>query len=239
MIRKLVIQGFRSFQSEVVEFDNPTFLVGCNGSGKSNLLDALAFLSEAMTTRLTEVFAWRGGGRVVCHGSSTLPNGEDHRTLGLEVVLGPLGHDIASASYAFQIAVIGRDRSSYRVEREQCVIDSLDGQRIWFERDEDRTFRSNVAGLQPQLTDEFLTLTLVGGNAPFGPVYRALEGIRAYSIAPDRMRDWQVPTSGSASVTTAETWPASCERFAIEVRATCNESASWFRPSYPRSSELR
>ena len=72
VIRKLTIQGFRSFRSEVVEFDNPTFLVGCNGSGKSNLVDALAFLSEAMTTRLTEVFSRRGGGRVVCHGSSTL-----------------------------------------------------------------------------------------------------------------------------------------------------------------------
>jgi predicted ATPase len=98
-----------------VEFDNPTFLVGCNGSGKSNLLDALAFLSEAMTTPLTELFSWRGGGRVVCHGSSTLPNEEDHRTLGLEVVLGALDNEIVGARYAFQIGVIGSDRSSYHV----------------------------------------------------------------------------------------------------------------------------
>jgi AAA15 family ATPase/GTPase len=46
VLRTLIIQGFRSFRSEVVEFDNPTFLVGGNGSGKSNLLDALDFLKR-------------------------------------------------------------------------------------------------------------------------------------------------------------------------------------------------
>ena len=54
IIRKLIVQGFRSFRSEVVVFDNPTVLVGQNGSGKSNLIDALAFLSEAMRIPLTE-----------------------------------------------------------------------------------------------------------------------------------------------------------------------------------------
>ena len=117
VIRKLIIQGFRSFRSEVVEFDNPTFLVGCNGSGKSNLLDALAFLSEAMTTPLTEVFSWRGGGRIICHGSSMLLNEEDHRTLGIEIVLGAINHEISAARYAFQIAVTGARRPTYVVQR--------------------------------------------------------------------------------------------------------------------------
>jgi AAA15 family ATPase/GTPase len=48
VIRRLIVQGFRSIRSEVVEFDNPTFLVGRNGSGKSNLVEEFAFLSEAM-----------------------------------------------------------------------------------------------------------------------------------------------------------------------------------------------
>jgi hypothetical protein len=39
VVRRLIIEGFRSIRSEVVDFDNPTFLVGRNGSGKSNLVD--------------------------------------------------------------------------------------------------------------------------------------------------------------------------------------------------------
>jgi AAA15 family ATPase/GTPase len=57
VVRKLIIQGFRSIRSETVDFENPTFFVGRNGSGKSNLLDALTFLSSAMTTSLPWVFA--------------------------------------------------------------------------------------------------------------------------------------------------------------------------------------
>jgi predicted ATP-dependent endonuclease of OLD family len=52
VIRQLIIQGFRSFRSETVDFENPTFLVGHNGSGKSNLLDALDFLNEATMRNL-------------------------------------------------------------------------------------------------------------------------------------------------------------------------------------------
>jgi predicted ATPase len=90
VIRKLIIQGFRSFRSEVVEFDNPTFLVGCNGSGKSNLLDALTFLSEAMTTSLPEVFCRRGGGQAVCYGAARLGRPGTFRTMGLGVDLGAI-----------------------------------------------------------------------------------------------------------------------------------------------------
>ncbi len=95
VIRRLFIEGFRSIRSEVVEFDNPTFLVGRNGSGKSNLADALCFLSEAMTTPLTEVFSWRGGGRLVCYGSSTTSEESEVRTLGLGVVLGAISGEFA------------------------------------------------------------------------------------------------------------------------------------------------
>src|SRR5438093_13555059 len=103
VIRRLILQGFRSFRSEVVDFDNPTFLVGRNGSGKSNLVDALAFISEAISNWLYEAFSRRGGGHVVCHGSSRLSHEGDHRTLGLGVVLGPIGDEIAAAPYAFEI----------------------------------------------------------------------------------------------------------------------------------------
>ena len=129
VIRKLIIQGFRSFRCEVVDFDNPTFLVGRNGSGKSNLIDAIAFLKQAMTSPLSDLISWRGGGRVVYHGSSTLPTNGEYRTFGLGVVLGAISDEIATARYAFQVAATGTRRPSYVVRREQCIVDRRDGRR--------------------------------------------------------------------------------------------------------------
>jgi predicted ATPase len=196
VIRRLIVHGFRSFRSEVVDFDNPTFLVGRNGSGKSNLVDALAFLSEAMVAPLPEVFSRRGGGQSVCHGAARLGRPLTTRTLGLGVDLGPIGEEVASAHYAFEIAPTRYDRSVYPVEREQCVVEGFDGRRTFFERIKNQTFRTSIGGLEPQLTEESLALPLVGGDARFAKVFESLAGIRAYSINPDKLREWQVPDSG-------------------------------------------
>src|SRR6185436_14275649 len=67
VIRSLTLNGFRSFESERVEFDNPTFLVGRNAAGKSNLVDALAFLQEAVRQPLDEVIRRRGGISSIVH----------------------------------------------------------------------------------------------------------------------------------------------------------------------------
>ncbi len=196
VIRKLIIQGFRSFRSEVVEFDNPTVLVGQNGSGKSNLIDALAFLSEAMTTRLSEVFSRRGGGAVVCHGASPPPQKGAQSTVAIGVAMGAINHEIAGARYAFQIGVMGDDQSEYCVQREQCVVEYRDGRQHRFDRFQDQPFRSNIDGLKPRLTAEWLALPVVGGDARFTPVLRVLENVRAYAIDPHRVRDWRAPDSG-------------------------------------------
>lgn len=54
-IRRLILKRFRSIPAEKLELDNPTFLVGRNGSGKSNLVDAFAFLAESMAAPLQAV----------------------------------------------------------------------------------------------------------------------------------------------------------------------------------------
>ena len=43
-LRELKLKRFRSFPAEIVSFDNPTFLVGQNGSGKSNVADAVRWV---------------------------------------------------------------------------------------------------------------------------------------------------------------------------------------------------
>ena len=194
VIRKLIIQGFRSFRSEVVELDNPTFLVGQNGSGKSNLVDALAFLSEAMMNPLTLVFGRRHGDHVVCHGSARPPSPGNYRIVGLGVILGAIADDITAARYSFEIAADGYSRPS--VEREQCLIDGPDGRQYWFERIKNEPFRTNVSGLEPRPAEEFLALPLVAGDARFTPVWQVLGRMHRYSIDPDKLRYWRYPDSG-------------------------------------------
>ncbi len=196
VIRKLIIQGFRSFRSEVVEFDNPTVLLGQNGSGKSNLIDALAFLSEAMRTPLPEVFARRGGGQRVCYGAARLGRPGTSLTLGIGADFGGIDDKVDTAHYAIEIAAMRYDRTSYRVEREQCVIHERNGRRNFFERIRNQPFRSSVGGLEPQFTDESLALPLMGADQRFAGVFEVLAGIQAYSINPAKLREWQVPDAG-------------------------------------------
>jgi predicted ATPase len=197
IVRTLLVRGFRSFRSVAVEFDNPTFLVGRNGSGKTNLVDALGFLGQAVTYSISDAISWRGGGGALCHGSARLSHSGASQALGLGVVLGELSDEILAARYAFEITFTGADRSSYYLTKEQCVIYGQDGRPIrWFERGLHQPFRSNIAGFEPRPMHEALALPLVGGDERFAPVFQSLAGVRAYSIDPVKLRQSQFPDSG-------------------------------------------
>ena len=61
MLLRLTLQRFRSLHGVTVEFDNPTFLIGQNGAGKSNIVDALSLLADAMVSPFSAVVDKRGG----------------------------------------------------------------------------------------------------------------------------------------------------------------------------------
>ncbi len=196
VIRRLIVQGFRSIRSEVVDFDNPTFLVGRNGSGKSNVVDALAFLGECMTRHLRWVFADWGRRRAMTYGSSRASLDGFAGRLGISAVLGPIDEMVSAARYSVSIVPSGDDLSPYRVEREQCFIERRGEQPSWFDRVESEPFRTNVEGIRPQLSDDALALPLLGGDSRFAPLFETLGGIRSYAIVPDRLRELQLPDSG-------------------------------------------
>ena len=100
MLRSLHLERFRSLPSATVEFDSPTFLVGENGSGKSNVADAFAFLAEAMASPLPAVFERRGGIEAVGYRSS--PRGRPS-SLEMRVVLENLDEATSRATYEFKL----------------------------------------------------------------------------------------------------------------------------------------
>src|SRR5947209_1438496 len=65
-LRRVQIRGYKSIAFCDVTLEPLTILVGRNGSGKSNFVDALAFLRDAMESGVAEAVKRRGGWRSVC-----------------------------------------------------------------------------------------------------------------------------------------------------------------------------
>lgn len=190
-IKRVVIKRFRSFPSAVLEMDNPVFVVGRNGSGKSNLADVFSFVAEAMTAPLQAVFDRKGGIAAVRNRSSVKsapPN------MALAFVLGQ-SQGIESGRFAFEVRAL--PNYGFRIVREQCVLRTAAGQRWWFDRTSD-SWSSNADGLTPALESTALALPLVGGDERFAPVFKMLGAMRVYSIEPAKLREMQDPDSGLA-----------------------------------------
>lgn len=191
VIRSLILQRFRSVPTESIEFDNPTFLVGANGSGKSNVVDAFSFLSDAMSSPLQAVFDKRGGISSV----RNRPTSRSHPPkVGLRVHFGTLnGGEIQDGHYAFEIRAL--KNYGFEVTREQCQVRNVSGTNYYFDRTKQK-FKSNVRGLDPSLDPASLGLPIVGGERRFAPVLRTLAAMRVYSLEPTKAREMQDPDSG-------------------------------------------
>jgi predicted ATPase len=187
-ITRIIIKRFRSFPTATLTFDNPLFIVGRNGSGKSNLADVFSFVYETMAQPLQAVFDRRGGIAAVRNrssGQSFPPN------LGLALEFGPI-NGIQGGRYAFEVKAL--PNYGYRIDHEQCLVRKQDGTHWWFDRVEG--WNSNAKGLTPALEPSALALPLVAGDERFAPIFRLLGAMRVYSIEPARLREMQDPDSG-------------------------------------------
>ena len=189
-IVKVVIKRFRSFPSVILEMGNPVFVVGRNGSGKSNLADVFSFVAEAMASPLQAVFDRKGGIAAVRNRSSVKsapPN------MGLAFEVGSF-NGIDGGRFAFEIKAL--PNYGFRIVREQCLVRMNSGARWWFDRGDN--WSTNADGLTPALEPTALALPLVGGDERFAPIFKLLGAMRVYSIEPAKLREMQDPDSGVA-----------------------------------------
>ena len=193
VLTTLGLWGFRSLSYQKVSFDNPTFFVGRNGAGKSNLTDIFSFLAEAMSSSLQVVLDRRGGYAAVSHRYSAKgrpPN------IALSLDFGNLGDEVIQARY--HIDLRSRRGTGFEVAREYCWILREDGQEDRFDRKSTGASRwdSSVAGLQPDVDGATLVLPLIGGHRRFRAVSRFLSNMRTYQIEPEALRTPQDPDGG-------------------------------------------
>ena len=191
MLHSLRLERFRSLPSVTVELDNPTFLVGENGSGKSNVADAFAFLAEAMASPLPAVFERRGGIEAVGYRSS--PRGRPS-SLEMRVVLENLDETTSRATYEFKLRSL--KHYDFEVVQERCVVEGRDGSRNYLARD-GMVFRSSMSLFDPVLKANALALPLAGGDRRFEMILRFLSEMCVYRIESTVLREIQNSDAGS------------------------------------------
>lgn len=195
MLKRLVLKNFRSFRSEVVDFDNPTFFVGRNGAGKSNLASVLVFLGDSMSLPFRAAWQRAGGTENLCH---TRGGVEFQQYSFPEIRVDLVDQaDKWRASYALSTTVaLTTTGPEVALKRERCVVVRHDHPEVFFDR-EGQQFRSSIEGLKPLVDPGALILPLIGGQEGFIEVFRFLSGMRVYSIQPARLRELQESDAGA------------------------------------------
>ncbi len=113
LITRIRALNFRSLANVEIELDPLTVFVGPNASGKSNILDALRFIRDALTTRLQQAIDGRGGMSAIRRWS---PKGRPYDVT-LEV---SIEGENWKASFEFTLG--SELRGEFRVKRERCEV---------------------------------------------------------------------------------------------------------------------
>lgn len=185
-IREVHIRNYRSIERAVVPLSGFTVLVGPNGSGKTNFLDALAFVQECLSASIEAALRGRGGMQVR-YGFSQPGSGVGFRLL-IELVPSVV------ADYAFEL--VWEEGAAVRVAEERCVISEEGVERHRFEV-KDGVFLTPVPGLRTAIEPDRLALYGASAVEEFRPLYDFLVGMRMYAIQPDRMREVMDPGHGA------------------------------------------
>ena len=112
-IHRVVLNNYKSIKECSVSLGPLTFLVGQNGAGKSNFLDALRLVAESLNTSLEHSSAERGGINEVRRRSSGHPT---HFGIRIEWQL----PDNTQGFYSFRVGA--KERRGFEIQREDCRI---------------------------------------------------------------------------------------------------------------------
>lgn len=184
-LTRVVLRNYKSIGACNVRLGPLTYLVGANGSGKSNFLDALHLVRDALSGSLDNALNERGGLMEVRRRSSGHPT---NFAIRLEFVL-PSGE---AGFYAFNVgALAGR---GYEVQTEKCAIGGV-GKGPFFHV-ERGVLKASSEATFPSVTPDRLALVSASGMTVFRPVFDALTGMGFYNLNPKLMRDPQKPQDG-------------------------------------------
>ncbi len=185
LITRVVLKNYKSIAACSVPLRSLVFLVGQNGSGKSNFLDALRLVSESLNTSLDHALRERGGINEVRRRSAGHPT---HFGIRLEFKL----PDSTSGYYAFRVGA--KPKGGFEVQREECRIYALPEDKFYVVNS-GQVEDSNPKPLPPA-ADDRLFLVAASSLPPFRPLYDCLTRMGFYNLNPDEIRDLQPSDAG-------------------------------------------
>ena len=116
-ITRVWAKNFRSIEYAELELDPLTVLVGPNASGKSNLLDMLGLLADAVRDGLETAITRRGGIDSIGRRSPT------GRVFGPEI---GFQFDNLTATFKYSVALVRRGKGEFQVRREFASVEPID-----------------------------------------------------------------------------------------------------------------
>lgn len=188
LITRVVLKNYTSIASCSVPLRPLIFLVGQNGSGKSNFLDALRLVSESLNRSLDHALRERGGINEVRRRSSGHPT---HFGMRLDFTL----PDSTSGHHAFRVGA--KPKGGFEVQREECRLYSREAlpEEKYYVVNSGQVAESNPKPLPPA-ADDRLFLVAASSLPDFRPLYDCFTRMGFYNLNPDEIRDLQPPDAG-------------------------------------------
>ncbi len=171
-LSRVALGTYKSIRACDVEIGNVTFLIGRNGAGKSNFLDGLHFIHDAINTNLESA--------VTAHGSPG-----SLRTVGTDKLSVELRFTLASGEAIYRVTLRTPD-ASYQVIEESFTLTSEGVARQF---------------IPPSAADESTKRTLslpiaAAANHDVKIVYDYIRSMRFYDFSIPAIRKVQTPSQG-------------------------------------------
>lgn len=186
-ITKVELSNYKSIKSCSVSLGELTFLVGQNGAGKSNFLDALRLVADSLNSPLEHALRERGGINEVRRRSSGHPT---HFTIKLHWQL----PNSMNGIYGFKVGA--QPKGGFEIQSEICQVCGLDQVQPWFYKVEGGKVMDSSLSVTPPVSTDRLYLVAAAGLPEFRPLYDALTHMGFYNLNPDVIREPQAPDPG-------------------------------------------
>ncbi len=181
-INRVFIKNYKSIARCDVQLGPLQFLVGRNGSGKSNFLDALAFVRDALAENLEQAFSIRDGINQVCRHSVGHPQNFG-MSLDFSLANGNTGN------YGFEIT--SKTSEKFRVKSEWANIEKNGSDIASYETENGEIKNPPKDVAMPPIVADRLYLQNMATFKEYRPLYDALRTMGIYNLNPKLMADMQ------------------------------------------------